>query len=100
MDKSDVSAVLESFIRVVKSTLSEGDSIFIRGFGSYVIKKRAQKTARLISQDKPIVIGEHFIPSFRPSKAFVQKVKESPKVKEKYEQSIAKEDKRKNKKKA
>ncbi len=97
LDKSDVSNTIEAFIRVLKTSMTEGENIYIRGFGSFVIKKRAKKIARIISQDKPIVIDEHYIPSFKPAKIFVNRVKESPKVKEKYIAQIEKKDKRKTK---
>ncbi len=95
LDKVDVSNTVEAFIRVLKASMAEGENIYIRGFGSFVIKKRAKKVARIISQDKPIVIDEHFIPSFKPAKIFVSRVKESPKVKEKYLAQAEKKDKRK-----
>lgn len=80
LDKGDVSASLESFFKVVKNTMAEGDNIYIRGFGSFVIKKRARKVARIISRNKPIVIEEHYIPSFKPAKVFAQRIKSSPKL--------------------
>lgn len=88
LDKGDVLATLEAFFKVVKGTMADGENIYIRGFGSFVLKKRARKMARIISKNKPIVIEEHFIPSFKPSKMFVNKVKESEEVKK-----LLKEDK-------
>lgn len=75
VDKSDVSVTLEAFFKVIKNSLIEGENIYIRGFGSFIVKKRAQKVARIISKNKSIVIPEHYIPSFKPAKAFVEKVK-------------------------
>lgn len=75
VDKSDVSVTLEAFFKVVKNSLIEGENIYIRGFGSFIVKKRAQKVARIISKNKSIVIPAHYIPSFKPSKSFVEKVK-------------------------
>ncbi len=98
LDKSDVTNTVEAFIRVMKNSMTEGENVYIRGFGSFIIKKRAKKIARIISQDKPIVIDEHYIPSFKPAKIFVNRVKESSKVKEKYVAQEEKKDKRKTKK--
>lgn len=56
-----------------------GENVYVRGFGSFVVKKRAQKTARNISKNTAIIIPEHFVPSFKPAKVFVDKVKNSTK---------------------
>ena len=61
--------------------MEEGESIYVRGFGSFVNKKRAQKIARNISQNTPITIDAHYIPSFKPSKQFIKKIKDSEKLK-------------------
>lgn len=82
LDKGDVLASLEAFFKIVKISMAEGENIYVRGFGSFVLKKRARKMARIISKNEPIVIEEHFIPSFKPSKQFTLKVKESTKVKD------------------
>lgn len=81
LEKADVSASLEAFFKVVKSSMAEGENIYIRGFGSFVVKKRAEKVARIISRNKAIVIKEHYVPTFKPAKVFVEKVKESDKIK-------------------
>ena len=60
---------------IVKSSLSQGENVYLRGFGSFVIKKRAQKTARNISKNTTIIIPEHNIPSFKPAKTFLNEVK-------------------------
>ncbi|MFN8353604.1 MAG: HU family DNA-binding protein [Spirosomataceae bacterium] len=75
IDKADVSSTLESFFSVVKDSLAGGENIYVRGFGSFVNKKRAKKVARNISKNTAIVIDEHFIPSFKPAKTFVEQVK-------------------------
>lgn len=75
VDKTDVSATVEAFFNVIKSTMSEGENIYVRGFGSFVNKKRAKKVARNISKNTAIIIDEHYIPSFKPSKTFVEKLK-------------------------
>lgn len=79
LEKADVSATIEAFFSVVKNSMSEGKNIYIRGFGSFVNKKRARKVARNISKNTAIIIDEHYVPSFKPSKEFVQQIKESVK---------------------
>jgi DNA-binding protein HU-beta len=83
IDKNHVSAIVESFVVVVKDSMAEGDNIYVRGFGSFINKKRARKVARNISKNTAIIIDEHFIPSFKPAKVFIEKIKSSKKVKEK-----------------
>jgi len=80
--KEDVSVTVEAFFTIVKNSMAEGNNIYVRGFGSFINKKRKKKIARNISKNTAIVIDEHFIPSFKPSKVFVEKIKESDKVKE------------------
>ena len=75
IDKATVLASVESFMDIVKNSLSQGDNVYLRGFGSFVIKKRAQKTARNISKNTTIIIPAHNIPSFKPAKTFVSVVK-------------------------
>jgi len=87
-DKTAVSETVEAFFKVVRNAMIEGDNVYVRGFGSFVIKKRAEKTARNISKNTAIIIPEHFIPSFKPAKSFVEKVKNSP-AKEKMEIAAA-----------
>jgi DNA-binding protein HU-beta len=79
--KEDVQATVEAFFSVVKTSMSDGNNIYIRGFGSFINKKRAKKIARNISKNTAIVIEEHHIPSFKPSKVFVEKIKSSNKIK-------------------
>ncbi len=81
IDKADVQASIEAFFAVVKNSMAEGDNIYVRGFGSFVNKKRAKKIARNISKNTAIVIEEHFVPSFKPSKIFIEKIRSSPKLK-------------------
>ncbi|MFN6944031.1 MAG: HU family DNA-binding protein [Cytophagaceae bacterium] len=80
VDKSDVTTTVEAFFSVIKDSMAEGENIYVRGFGSFVNKKRARKVARNISKNTAIIIDEHFIPSFKPSKTFVEKIKTSKKV--------------------
>ncbi len=82
IEKEEVAKTLESFFTVVKESLAEGESIYVRGFGSFINKKRAKKVARNISKNTAMVIEEHFIPSFKPAKTFVEQVKSSEKASE------------------
>lgn len=75
IDKADVSASLEGFFTVVKHALSTGENVYVRGFGSFIVKHRKEKIGRIISQNKSIVIPAHNVPSFKPAKVFVEKVK-------------------------
>ncbi len=81
IDKADVTQSLETFFSVVKDSLAGGEPIYVRGFGSFINKKRARKVARNISKNTAMVIDEHFIPSFKPAKVFVEQVKTSDKAK-------------------
>ena len=82
VDKADVTASVEAFFSVVKSSMANGNNLYIRGFGSFINKKRKRKIARNISRNTALVIEEHYIPSFKPAKIFVSKIKASDKVKE------------------
>ena len=73
--KVDVLVTLETFFKEVKTSLADGENVYIRGFGSYVIKKRAKKIGRHIKKNIAIEIPEHFIPAFKPAKTFVEQVK-------------------------
>ena len=77
IDKQTVLSSVESFMEIVKGSLAQGENVYLRGFGSFVIKKRAQKTARNISKNTTIIIPEHDIPAFKPAKTFSVAVKES-----------------------
>jgi len=81
IDKADVTASVEAFFTVIKTSMAEGNNVYIRGFGSFINKKRKKKIARNISKNTALVIDEHFIPSFKPAKIFVSKIKNSDKVK-------------------
>ena len=75
--KVDVLVALETFFTEVKDTLGDGENVYIRGFGSFIIKKRAKKIGRHIKKNKAIEIPEHYIPSFKPAKVFIDQVKEN-----------------------
>jgi DNA-binding protein HU-beta len=80
IDKADVQITVEALFSVVKNSMAAGENIYVRGFGSFVNKKRARKIARNISKNTAIVIDEHYVPSFKPSKVFVDKIRNSTKV--------------------
>jgi DNA-binding protein HU-beta len=75
IEKQAVQKTVEAFMETVKGSLVKGKNVYLRGFGSFIVKKRAEKTARNISKNTTIIIPEHFIPSFKPAKTFVNKVK-------------------------
>ena len=79
IEKVAVQATIEAFMESVKSSMVNGENVFFRGFGSFIIKKRAQKTGRNISKNTTIIIPEHNIPAFKPAKTFVNAVKKSVK---------------------
>lgn len=73
--KVDVLVTLETFFKEIKGSLSDGENVYIRGFGSFVIKRRAKKIGRHIKKNVAIEIPEHYIPAFKPAKVFVEQVK-------------------------
>ena len=75
IEKPMVLATVEKFMEVVKESLAEGENVYLRGFGSFIVKVRSQKTARNISKNTTIIIPEHKIPAFKPSKVFMEEVK-------------------------
>ena len=77
LEKAAVLTTVESFMEVVKAAMSGGENVYLRGFGSFIIKTRKEKTARNISKNTSLIIPEHKIPAFKPSKVFLEEVKES-----------------------
>jgi DNA-binding protein HU-beta len=73
--KVDVLVTLETFFNEVRDTMGNGENVYIRGFGSFVIKRRASKMGRNIKRGKTVQIPEHYIPSFKPAKVFTEHVK-------------------------
>lgn len=74
LDKAAVSTTIEQFMDCVKDSLAEGECVYLRGFGSFIVKQRAQKIARNISKGVAITIPAHSIPSFKPAKTFMKQV--------------------------
>jgi DNA-binding protein HU-beta len=81
IEKVAVQATVEAFMETLKNSMVNGQNVYLRGFGSFIIKKRAAKTGRNISKNTTIIIPAHNIPSFKPAKTFVNKVKSKVKVK-------------------
>ncbi|MCQ2094905.1 MAG: HU family DNA-binding protein [Bacteroidaceae bacterium] len=75
IDKTEVLTIVESFMATVKNNIVNGEEVFLRGFGSFIVKKRAQKVARNISKNTTLVIPEHNIPAFKPAKSFMESMK-------------------------
>ncbi|MDE6094665.1 MAG: integration host factor subunit beta [Muribaculaceae bacterium] len=75
LEKGAVLETVEKFMEVVKETMASGENIYLRGFGSFVVRTRKEKTARNISKNTTIKIPEHQVPTFKPSKVFLDEVK-------------------------
>lgn len=75
IDKATVLNTVEAFMASVKESLANEENVYLRGFGRFILKKRAQKTARNISKNTTIIIPEHNIPAFKPAKTFMQEIK-------------------------
>ncbi len=81
LEKGDVLATVEAFMSEIKNSLESGNNVYLRGFGSFIIKTRAEKTGRNISKNTTIKIPAHNIPAFKPSKTFTEGVKTKVAVK-------------------
>jgi len=79
IEKVTVEKAVEAFMATVKSSLTEGNNVYLRGFGSFIVKDRAAKTARNISKNTTIIVPAHSIPFFKPANEFVAQVKEQVK---------------------
>ena len=75
IDKATVLTTVEKFMETVKDSLANDENVYLRGFGSFIVKTRSQKTARNISKNTTIIIPEHKIPAFKPSKVFMAQIK-------------------------
>lgn len=75
VEKVQVQAIVEAFMESIKTSLTNNNNVYLRGFGSFIVKKRAKKVARNISKNTTITIPEHNIPAFKPAKNFAAKVK-------------------------
>jgi DNA-binding protein HU-beta len=81
IEKVSVQATVEAFMETIKQSMVTGENVYLRGFGSFTIKKRAEKTGRNISKNTTIIIPAHNIPAFKPAKTFVNEVKNHVNVK-------------------
>ncbi|MBP1630441.1 MAG: DNA-binding protein [Bacteroidetes bacterium] len=79
IEKVNIQETVESFMEVLKGSLAKGENVYLRGFGSFIIKRRAEKTGRNISKNTTIIIPAHNIPSFKPSKTFMNEIKSNVK---------------------
>jgi integration host factor subunit alpha len=80
-EKNETQRIVEAFMQEIRATMYKGENVYLRGFGSFIIKARAAKTGRNISKNTSIQIPAHNIPAFKPSKTFVDKVKTRVKIK-------------------
>ena len=77
--KPDVAVTVEAFMEEIKKSMLDKENVYLRGFGSFVIKHRAEKTARNISKNTTITIPAHDLPSFKPSKSFIEEMQNAAK---------------------
>jgi DNA-binding protein HU-beta len=80
IEKDLVKNTIEAFIETVKGSMASGKNVYLRGFGSFIVKKRAKKIGRIITKDTTIIIPAHNIPAFKPVKTFIAKVKSATNV--------------------
>ena len=80
IEKIAVQTTVEAFMKSIRTAVAKGDNVYLRGFGSFIVKKRAEKTGRNISKNTVVIIPAHNIPAFKPAKTFVEKVKNNVKV--------------------
>ncbi len=81
LERVEALKAVESFMTSVKKSLANGDNVYLRGFGSFIVKERAEKTGRNISKNTSIIIPAHNVPAFKPAKTFVEEVKTKVDVK-------------------
>ena len=74
LNKQEIKYIIESFMNEIKESLNNGENVYLRGFGTFELKKRAEKTARNILKNKTIKVPAHHIPKFKPSKSFKNEV--------------------------
>ena len=80
LERVEALKAVEAFMTTIKSSLTSGQNVYLRGFGSFIVKERAEKTGRNISKNTAIIIPAHNIPSFKPAKTFVEDVKKKVKI--------------------
>ena len=82
IEKIVVQTTIEAFMKSIRTSITDGKNVYLRGFGTFVVKKRAEKIGRNISKNTTVVIPAHFIPTFKPAKVFSDRVKRNVKVAE------------------
>ncbi len=82
IEKIVVQTTVEAFMKSIRTSMTDGKNVYLRGFGTFLVKKRAEKLGRNISKNTTVVIPAHFIPSFKPAKTFAERVKRNVKVAE------------------
>lgn len=79
IEKIAIMTIVEELMTVIKGSLTEGENVYLRGFGSFIVRKRAEKTGRNISKNTTVIIPAHNIPAFKPAKSFMADVKSNTK---------------------
>ena len=79
IEKIAIMTIVEEFMNTVKGSLTDGENVYLRGFGSFIVRKRAEKTGRNISKNTTVIIPAHNIPAFKPAKSFMAEVKNNTK---------------------
>ena len=80
IEKATVRKTVQTFMAVMKDTMSKGESVYLRGFGSFILKRRAEKIGRNIAKNTSIKIPAHYIPAFKPAKPFSSEIKNKVKA--------------------
>ena|ERR1043166_1561081 len=83
IEKMEVQAAVEAFMKVIRNSMSEGENIYLRGFGTFQVKKRAEKIGRNISKNTTVLIPAHYVPVFKAARSFAERVKRNVKVEKK-----------------
>ncbi len=81
IEKEVVSATVEAIMHTIKAEMSKGENIYLRGFGTFLLKKRAEKMGRNITRNTAVKISAHMIPAFKPAREFMSEVKTKVRVK-------------------
>ncbi|HRH10064.1 MAG TPA: HU family DNA-binding protein [Bacteroidia bacterium] len=82
IEKMTVQATVEAFMKTIRNSMVDGKNVYLRGFGTFVVKKRAEKIGRNISKNTTVVIPAHYVPAFKPAKTFSDRVKRNVKTAE------------------
>lgn len=88
IEKMAVQATVEAFMKTIRNSMVEGKNVYLRGFGTFVVKKRAEKIGRNISKNTTVVIPEHYIPAFKAAKTFSDRVKRNVKTAEPLQKNV------------